>query len=717
MNLRPLGFSLLLAAVPVALTAQPALPAPADPLGIPNADEVVEFIRMPDAEIDLFIATLEEFTGRTVLRPSTLPLPGAGTFNLVINRPTTRRDIVLAMETVLQLNGLSVIYQDDQFLKLTTTALARTEAPQIIEGSTLDLPPSGRPATKMFTLDFANATALQAVLASMLNTQQGGVAVPLQSSNALLVSDSISNLQKIERVIAAIDRPIGEGLQPKVYQLANARATDVATRLRASFSQQQQQQINATSTINADERTNQIIIMAHARQLPLFDTLISQLDIAATPNTLIETIYIKHADATTVADILSQIITGQTAAAQRINAQTPLQNQQQAQQQGGPQAQQVAAGPAAGPGGAAGPNAAPQPAAPAAAPDGGNTVVVGASANSEFSQLVTVAADARTNSINVVGTVNDLRLIQQIVNGIDILLDQVAIEVIIAEVSLTDRDVNGISALNLTVGTDTPLGTVVPGGTAGTTAILGAAADGTRGTHITNFAGDLGGWIITNGTTNPLAMAATLSDLGSRSNVRVLQSNTIITTHNREATFEATRNQPIVTGTQTDATGAVTSQTTYEEIGITMQVTPLIGSDGGIQLEISQTVDDISAFEVIDGNNTPVIDHREAVSFVNVQDGGMIILGGLQSNRNTNTRSKLGFLWEIPIVSNLLAGRERQNLRTELLFVIRPKVIPGNRGTAETQLRIDQMSNSEDLNRYLQDPANRPQESLLELIR
>ena len=83
---------------------------------------------------------------------------------------------------------------------------------------------------------------------------------------------------------------------------------------------------------------------------------------------------------------------------------------------------------------------------------------------SDFSSLITVLADDRSNSIVVSGTVDDIRLIREIVDKVDVLLAQVSIQVVIAEVTLSDTDTSGINALNLTFGTDA-----------------------LRGTHITNF--------------------------------------------------------------------------------------------------------------------------------------------------------------------------------------------------------------------------------------
>ena len=326
----------------------------------------------------------------------------------------------------------------------------------------------------------------------------------------------------------------------------------------------------------------------------------------------------------------------------------------------------------------------------------------------QFSSLITVLADDRSNAVIVSGTVDDIRLIRDLVSKIDIVLAQVRIEVVIAEVTLSDTDTSGVNALNLTFG---------PGGSGGT--------------HITNFdtgtsANGIAGWNITGGVVNPLAFQAALGNTGSKNLVKILSAPTIVTTHNKQATMTVTQQQPVITGTtSTPTTGATTtssgfstsSQVTYKDIGITLKVTPLIGDDGNIQLDVDQTVDDVISNVTIDGNQQPVIGHREATGSVTVQDGKMIVLGGLQRSSRSLSRTKLGFLFEIPIISQLLGGRNNDTERTELLLFIRPHVLRPEESTADTQKKINDLSNKEQVNQYLVDPTKQPKESLIDKLK
>jgi len=320
--------------------------------------------------------------------------------------------------------------------------------------------------------------------------------------------------------------------------------------------------------------------------------------------------------------------------------------------------------------------------------------------SSEFSSYITVQPDERTNSVVVSGTVDDIRLIKEIVEKIDVLLAQVVIQVVIAEVTLSDTDQNGLSALSLNVG---------------------QTASGA--TAITGFSGTISGWTVgslaTNGlaTVNPLSFLATLQAAGDTHKVKILQQDTITTTHNKQATITVSEQEPVITGTTgvplastTSATSsfATSSTVTYKDIGITLKVTPLIGDDGSIQLNIDQTVDDDQGSVTIDGNSQPIIGHREATAFINVIDGQMAVLGGLQSSGLTTDKQKLGLLYELPIISNLLGYRTRDLERTELLLFIRPHIVRPDELTGDTRRAINGLSNKAQINDFLKDPTRMP---------
>jgi general secretion pathway protein D len=628
--------------------------------------------------LEAVLIQLGKLTGRSIIRPQALPATEGYTITLP---PMPRSEVILAFETMLDLSGIAVNPLGDKFLKIVPLGQARTEAPEMIAGSALDLPSSGRVVSKLFQLEFLRVSELKDQITPLLNPNLGGP-VNFEKTNAVLITDSISTLQRIEQLIRLLDKPATAGLQPKFYSLQFAKASDLVNKISAVLKPPLSSQVSSATSISADDRTNQIILISDPRQYPLFDELIAKLDVKSDPNTRNEVIYLKHAAAKDIATLLTNLVSGQSQAASKAD--------QQAARPGQPTVV--------------------RPQTPAGTPSAAAQPVIAnlmgeAGLGTQFSSLVTVLADDRSNSIVVSGTVDDIRLIREIVDKVDVLLSQVSIQVVIVEVTLTDTDKSGISALNLTVGTDA-----------------------THGTHVTNFdtgsgnaAGEISGWAITGGVVNPLAFQAAMSNVGAKSNVKVLSANTIVTTHNKQAEFVVSQKQPIVTGSQstlatTGTTPIATSTFQYQDIGIHVKVTPLIGDDGSIQLEIDQIVDDVVGKVQVDNNSQPIIGHREATSFVNVSDGQMIVLGGLQQTKHSTGRNKLGLLYEIPILSQLLGGRTHEEDRTELLLFVRPHIIPPGESTKDTNQTIDTLSNKDQVKQYLEDPSKQKKEGLIKQL-
>ncbi|NBX35378.1 type II secretory pathway, component PulD, partial [bacterium] len=263
----------------------------------------------------------------------------------------------------------------------------------------------------------------------MLNTTLATPPVFFSRNNAVLVTDSIANLQKIETLLTQLDKPQLDVIVTKIYSLKHAMAVDLVNKLTAllrtpAAAGASPFRLSTGTSFTADERTNRVILMGSADQHEFFDKLIEQLDANSDPNTKTDVVFLRHANATEVATLITQLITGQTTAATRAGNKTTT-----------GAARVTTPAPAA------------APAAGAAA--AGTTQQNGAD---EFSNMVTVIPDVRSNSVVVSGTKDDLRLLHELIDKVDIVLPQVRVEVVIAEVTLTDNDENGFTALGATVG-------------------------------------------------------------------------------------------------------------------------------------------------------------------------------------------------------------------------------------------------------------------------
>lgn len=681
------------------LALAPSLPAQTPTLAIAAVDDSPAGpFNMPDVTLDAMLDLVEMFTGRTVLRPAALP---AGNYHFVRRTPLPKAEALLAIETLLNLNQIGLAPVGSTFIKVVPLGTLRSEAPELIEGTTIGLPPSGRAASKVFTLQFLRVREFLPEISPLLNPQFGGPMF-FERSNAALITDSISTLQRIELLLQQLDRPATAGLTPKFFPLQFAKASDLVAKINAGLGTSLRAQLGTATTFSADDRTNQIMFLGDESLQAWFGELVAKLDVKAEPNTRNEVIPLKHSIAVDVAPVITQLVTGQTQAAQRAAtgaaSQRPGQGMLGVQATGAgnrrqqalaeAQAQAQGGGTAEGQAGNAGPQA---------ASTGDFTTTAGgdpAGRGSEFSSLITILADERSNSLIVSGTVDDIRLIRELVDKIDIVLPQVRIEAVIVEVSLGDESLTGIDALGLQVVGDKLVGfsASMPGfalddGNGGFAGINRPTAE--------NFISgqyDLAG-IIRLGTTP------------RKNKANILSAPSILTAHNKDGIIFVGEERPVISGYVTDAnttTGARTN-VTQREIGITLTVKPLIGSDGAVELTISQEVKDVLGEIQIDGNPQPRVGSRRTESVISVKSGEIIVLGGLQRVSDTYSTSRLG---PIPIIGDLLGRRRKEQSRSDLVFFLRPVVLTNTASDNTTALeRIDRMPMKDDVRRLLEPTA------------
>jgi len=644
------GFAQVAPAPAAAPSAPAASPAPiaavaaAVPLpGLSGSDQVGPVI-LRDETVAQVLDLMQRWTGKSILRPQALP---ASVYTLSLPASITRDEALLALETLLNLNGIAVIQQGDKFLKVVPNLVAKSESPALITGSTLTLPPSGRIATKIYTLKHANAQEFVTQITGSLNTTLASPPIYFGRNNAFLITDSVTNLQKIEKLIEQLDRPQLDLVVTKSYTLKNAMATDMVTKLTAMLRTPQVAaggapfRLSTGTTFLADERTNRVLLMGSADQHDFFDKLIETLDAKSNPNTKTDVIFLRHADAQQVATLVTSLVTGQTTAAAR--AGNTVRN--------------------------ATVNRAPTPVAAPGAPAAAGPAQMGAD---EFSSNLTVLPDIRSNSVVVSGTNDDLRLLHDLIDKVDIVLPQVRIEVVIAEVKLSDNETNGFNTLGLTVTN----GKLVGIGGSG----AGFGVNGVPATTNTTLGANTTAVNATQGTLNPgtnsLSATIGLVTTPRKGDLKVLSVPAITTTHNKEATIFVGESRPVITGsTLSTTTGASTSTVSQRDIGIQLKVLPLIGKDGSVQLQVSQSVEDILGTTVLDGNDQPIIGRRTTDSFVSAMSGEIVVLGGLQRTVTTKSTSRLG---PIPIIGDILGSSTNLEEKQELIIFLRPYVLNGS---------------------------------------
>lgn len=678
-------------------------------------DETLPRYQVINQELEGILQVLEELTNRSILRPEALPTPKI-TFDS--GGPITAAELSLALESLLSLNGIGISPLGDKFLKVVPLSDIRTQAPELVVESLAGRVPSGKVVSKLFRLQHLDSQTFQQQIQQFLSPGFSSI-IPFQNSNAVIVTDTISNLQRLEYVVQEVDQPSRLNIEPAFYTLQFAQASEVAQQVqqmiedaRSRFGDQtggansgrqniggrrnnpeaeansaagesasgsiSQILFGSNTAISADDRTNQIIIMTAPNNLKFFEDIIQKLDIKADPSTRMEVIPLKHADAAEVASLLSQFVSGRTGSDTNDRTNSNANSNTRNNRSGG------AGNPTFQDSSRVNANNAERNSAANA------STSTGEDRDSQFSTFMTILADERSNALVISGTRSDLELMGALVDKIDVLLPQVRIEVVITEVNLNDNDgfSRGMDAFSIGYAGDRD-------GTGTVTAATNFLGMGTNGTF------DFADGVMTN-----LNLSTVFEVARSNSDVRLLSVPTLTTTHNKEATLVVGESRPIITGSQTSSiSDNVRSSVQYQDIGITLTITPLIGPNDVVQLEIDQQIDEVTGEDVrIDTNDQPVIGRRQATSYVSVANGELIVLGGMQRISVENSKRKLGLLGQIPVLGNLFSNKTVGGRKTELLVFIRPLVIRSTDDVNKDAVDLQNRSKADEmLERFMQE--------------
>jgi general secretion pathway protein D len=191
-------------------------------------------------------------------------------------------------------------------------------------------------------------------------------------------------------------------------------------------------------------------------------------------------------------------------------------------------------------------------------------------------------------------------------------------------------------------------------------------------------------------------------------NIKILSTPSIVVSHNEEGVINVSQSRPFETGSTsfTSSVGNVQTQVEYRDVGIKLTATPLIGADGSVQLQIEQTIDTVQTVDDTtsgDVNTKPIIGKREANSTITVNDGDVIILGGLQENKKDVSNTYFPLIGRLPLLKKVLSGETVNYTRTELIIFIRPTILKTpHEANRMSQEAIGRLKESEAVQEYLE---------------
>ncbi|MDH4481557.1 MAG: type II secretion system secretin GspD [Rhodoferax sp.] len=622
---------LAFAATPSAWGQATSAVAPASPSfnAAPKPGEPVA-LNFTNAEIEAVARTIGLMSGMNVVVDPRVK----GTITLVTEKPVSRNVAMAQFLTALRLQGFTMVESAGLFkvvpeadAKLQTSAVETSDsAPKGAAG--------GQIVTQIFRLNFESAGNLVAVLRPLISPNNTINANP--GNNSLVITDYADNLRRIARIIAAMD--VSNATEVEVLELKNAIAVDLAPLVLklidtsgASSAPSGIPDAGFKTTVIAEPRSNTLIVRAaNPARVALVKSLVEKLDQPSSKSNgelgNLRVVYLKNADATKLAATLRAALSG------------------------------TAVNPGAG--------------APAGTP-GNAPATPGATSGGQ------VQADTATNSLIITAPDPQYRQLREVIERLDARRAQVFVESLIAEVSADRAAEFGVQWQGAAGNAgDSVIGLLGTNFGTGGKNIISLATGAAAGTVAPAAGLNIGAAKQTNGVYVLGALARFLESSGAGN---VLSTPNLLTLDNEEAKIVIGQNVPFITGqfTNTNAgNGAVNPFQTIErkDVGLTLKVKPQISENGTVKLTIFQEVSSVQA-STINAANGPTTNKRTIESNVLVDDGSVVVLGGLLQDEYTGSNDKVPGLADVPFFGNLFKSEARGRKKTNLMVFLRPVVV------------------------------------------
>lgn len=623
-------------------------------LALAAEDNEKIMLNFVNSDIETTIKAISLITGKNFIIDPRVK----GTINIVSTQPVGKDLVYPILQSALRQAGFATV-QSNGAIKIQPEADSKALSNKtLVRGENA----SGEQViTQIFALNNESANQMATMLrplaspSSLISAYQSG------TSNTLVITDYADNIRRLARIIDNIDQP--KNTDVFNIKLINASALDVAQNI-ARLMPEVSVQVGGSpippadgvrrSIVVPDPRGNRLMIRAlNAPQASQLRQLIKSLDEAATSDSAINVIYLRNADATKLANTLKGILTGQedvTAAASNSNSMTT--------------------------------------------PTGtgttstSNTTQTNTATNIQIAgATVRIQADSTTNSLIITAPQNIYNNIRAVIEKLDVRRSQIYVEAMIAEVNLSKLSEFGFQWLiaggndkfgaggvtNLNSG-PAGLGNIISNILAKTPASIPA------GMTLGLFNGDP-----RDGTASLGLLASALQGSG---NGNVLSTPNLLMLDNEEAKITVGQNIPIITGSQNGTGANANPFVTVErkDVGIKLRVRPQVSEGGVITLNVFQEVSSVDSSLNTNGAGlaTKV---RTIETKVLVDDGQIVVLGGLIEDRVTNNNSQVPGLGDLPYLGHLFRFENRKYEKVNLMIFLRPVVIRDS--NANSQLADD----------------------------
>ena len=526
--------------------------------------------------------------------------------------------------SILEVNHFTVVPSVDGMSKIMPLQQGRSGSIRTIIGD------QGRDlgdelVTQVIYLENSSAAELAKIIPSMLG-DRGSVTV-YPPNNTLIVTAPYSLVQRVLSITREVDKlQYAPRFRTFFIKYGSARdmATDISKLMGTMAAEREKSGQGSLALLEADERVNKIMVLADPDNMATVERMIEQLDIP-TPKGKgdIHIVNLKNADAEDVAKVLNALIeTGSVSGSTSTEA------------------------------------------------DPNKTKIL--------SKDVKVVADTPTNSLLITAQSSDYETLERVIGELDVLRRQIFIEALIMEVSSDSGFSFGVNwgyGRSAQGGDVSGFAGVNPGGTSGITlsdeGTVGFSAGGSLGAVIENA-------ISVGGTAYSIQSILNISQ--NNDDFRVLSTPQLMTLDNQEAQVDIVDNVPFVTSVTTSAVNNdYNSQSIdYKDVGVMLKITPHIGTQDTLRLEVEQEVSRVESSQVDSGGTTilaPTTKKRTVATTIQMRDGQTAVIAGLISEEDQRNRAQVPGLGDIPVFGWLFKYKNKAVKRTNLFVFITPRVV------------------------------------------
>ncbi len=584
------------------------------------ADEIT--LNLKDADIRALISTVSKFTGKNFIID-----PRVKAKVTVISANTlTPEEVYEVFLSVLQVHGYAAV-PAGSVIKIVPEVNAK-QGPLPLSGNRDDFS-TDELITKIIRLDHVPASQLVPILRPLV-PQQGHLAA-YNPTNTLIITDHAGNIKRLLKIIAGVDRPDSDELE--IIPLKHASASELVRILNSLNTAAAGKTTANTLKLAADDRTNSILVTGDRSSRLRIRATITYLDTPledGSGNTHV--IYLKYAKAENMMKILSGL-------------------QSKAKKTG-------------------------------AAGAKGRKAFSQSTTGSAIGQNAIIQADEETNALIITADPNTVKNLKAVIRQLDIRRAQVLIEAIIAEITTNNSKELGVGVAvdgSQSGGNSLPIGL---SNLAGIGDLLLSAASGTPPSSIpTALSVGIGGE-----TSSGVRYGALLRALQSDQNTNILSTPNIVTLDNEEAELIVGQNIPFVTGSFTGG-GSTNPGNPFQtierqDVGLVLKVTPQINEGDTVKLILEQETSSVIPASLELGLAGLSTRKRSIKTSVLVDDGGILILGGLIQEEVSDSETKVPLLGDIPLIGFLFRSETTTKSKANLMVFLRPSILRDHKDAA-----------------------------------